>query len=278
MAIKVRGTQIISKKFKSTNINIATVSKKGVVAAKKSGKCNIKVTVIYCKACKVKKPIKKVLTTKIIVKDKSQINSTPNVTETPVVSEAPSVTETPTLLVEKNADDVAALTSIINAQIALGATVSTDLDSSQYMWDETTGRLIGIDWGNNNSFNLQGRISFSELSALKKLWCDGNQLTSLDASKNTVLEELYCNENQLTALDVSDCTKLKYLDCAYNQLESLEVSKNVALAELSCFSNKMTVLDVSSNIVLEDLVVDNTVNLIGTSGRTNVFFNQTLRC
>ena len=40
-------------------------------------------------------------------------------------------------------------------------------------------------------------------TALKKLSCYKNQLTSIDVSRNTALEELSCGENQLTSIDVS---------------------------------------------------------------------------
>ena len=90
-------------------------------------------------------------------------------------------------------------------------------------------------------------------TALTKLLCQNNQLTSLDVSKNTALEELDCGDNQLTSLDVSANTALTSLLCAKNQLASLDVSKNTALEELSCWGNQLTSLDVSANTALKDL-------------------------
>ena len=87
-------------------------------------------------------------------------------------------------------------------------------------------------------------------TALNKLYCDGNQLTALDVSKNTALEWLNCQRNQLTTLDVSKNTALAWLDCDGNQLTTLDVSNNTELKELYCSSNKLTTLDVSNNMAL----------------------------
>ena len=93
----------------------------------------------------------------------------------------------------------------------------------------------------------------SKNTALEKLWCYNNQLTSLDVSKNTALTDLDCYGNQLTSLDVSKNTALTDLDCYGNQLTSLDVSGCTALTDLDCNSNQLTLLDVSGCTELEDL-------------------------
>lgn len=108
-----------------------------------------------------------------------------------------------------DADDVKALKKIIEAQVASGAIISTDLSNSgNYTWDKQTGRLIGIDWTGKN---LKGAISFSKLTALKELNCSFNQLTSLDVSGCTALQKMDCTGNKLTSLDVSGNKALKEL-------------------------------------------------------------------
>jgi len=94
----------------------------------------------------------------------------------------------------------------------------------------------------------------SKNTALIKLYCDYNQLTSLDVSKNTALKYLSCPANQLTSLDVSKNTALEVLECNNNQLTSLDVNKNTALKELYCYNNELTTLDVSKNTALTALV------------------------
>ena len=100
--------------------------------------------------------------------------------------------------------------------------------------------------------NLKGIEFFPNL---EKLYCDNNQLTSLDVSQNKALKYLNCSENQLTSLDVSQNTQLKELRCYGNQLTSLDVSKNPALVWLSCTRNQLTSLDLSQNHALENLQV-----------------------
>ena len=87
------------------------------------------------------------------------------------------------------------------------------------------------------SKSISDLTGIEHFTALTRLDCPGNQLTSLNVSKNTALKELRCNSNKLTSLDVSKNTALTYLDCGGNQLTSLDVSKNTALADLHRVGN-----------------------------------------
>ena len=95
--------------------------------------------------------------------------------------------------------------------------------------------------------NLSG---IEDFTALTNLYCNDNQLTSLDVSNNTALTVLNCKSNQLTSLDISNNTALYYLECQHNDLTSLDVSNNTALDFLTCTHNDLTSLDVSNNIAL----------------------------
>lgn len=90
-------------------------------------------------------------------------------------------------------------------------------------------------------------------SALTVLFCDDNQLTSLDMSYNTALEYLFCSQNQLTSLNISRNAALETLECNDNQLTSLDVSQNIGLEMLNCFRNKLTSLDISHNVAITHL-------------------------
>ena len=90
-------------------------------------------------------------------------------------------------------------------------------------------------------------------TTLTELYCEDNQLMSLDVSKNTALEKLLCGENHLSELYVSKNKAIVELECRYNQLTSLDVSKNTALTDLGCGSNQLTTLDVSKNTALTEL-------------------------
>ena len=98
--------------------------------------------------------------------------------------------------------------------------------------------------------SLKGIESFPNL---RYLYCDENNLTSLNVSKNKKLEELYCDENNLNSLDVSQNTALLDLICSQNNLTSLDVGNNAALINLVCWKNQLTSLDVSNNPELKFL-------------------------
>ena len=97
-------------------------------------------------------------------------------------------------------------------------------------------QVTAIDVNHKKIANLKG-IEF--FTALERLLCYNNQLTSLDVSKNTALKTLYCYNNQLTSLDLSKNTALTRLECSNNQLTLLDVSKNTKLSELYCYRNQI---------------------------------------
>jgi len=125
---------------------------------------------------------------------------------------------------------------------------------------------VSIDWGDGTPIETYGgdgyttfNYSYSSTSTrtititgenITSLICRGNQLTSIDVSKNTVLTELTCSNNLLESIDVSKNTALTSLECSYNILESLDVSKNTALIQLECSYNLLESLDMSKNTSL----------------------------
>ena len=124
------------------------------------------------------------------------------------------------------------------------------ISEGETITQEKINATTSLDVSDKNISNLKGIEHFT---ALTYLYCDYNQLTTLDISKNTALTYLRCYNNQLTVLDVSKNTALTYLWCYNNQLTALDVSKNTALTDLSCADNQLTVLDVSKNTALTTL-------------------------
>jgi len=118
----------------------------------------------------------------------------------------------------------------------------------------------------------------SNLTQLKHLYCNDNQLSSLDVSNSTQLIYLMCANNRLSSLDVSNSTQLKLLLCYNNRLSTLDVSNLTQLTELNCLNNQISSLDVSkltqlttlgcSNNQLSSLDVSNLTQLreLGCSG------------
>jgi len=107
-------------------------------------------------------------------------------------------------------------------------TASINTVTTLSVWNENIADLTGIE----------------DFTALDTLYCDYNQLTTLDVSNNTALTYLQCYGNQLTTLDVSQNTALIRLDCGGNQLTTLDVSGATALTWLHCSENQLTSLDV----------------------------------
>ena len=123
----------------------------------------------------------------------------------------------------------------------------------------------------NCSGNNLTSLDVSKNTALTELYCSWNQLTSLDVSKNTALTKLWCNRNQLTSLDVdvSGCGALGELECSWNQLTSLDLSGCTALSSLNCHYNQLTSLDVSGLTALEELSCEsNQLTSLDLSGCT----------
>ena len=114
--------------------------------------------------------------------------------------------------------------------------LAQDYGQDGVLTEDEVAAVSSIDVDNNGITDLKG-IEF--FTALTSLYCNSNQLTSLDVSKNIALEWFACSWNQLTSLDVSKNTALKGLYCYGNQLTSLDVSKNTALAWLGCFGNNI---------------------------------------
>ena len=213
-SIVVKGTNIKSKTFQSSNTKVATVSKKGIVTAKKAGSCKIKITVKYLKSKKAKKTAKKVLTTKITVEKAAK----------------------------EAKGDLAVLKKIVEEQNAAGANIPTDFDDkTYYKWSED-GRLQMIFW---KGVGLKGDISFSAFTQLEGLKCSQGELTAIDVTGCQLLQELGCGSNQLTSLDVSNCPVLETLDCYGNQLTDLDISGCPILSDLYCYNNQLTSLDIS---------------------------------
>ena len=115
------------------------------------------------------------------------------------------------------------------------------------------GYFINLEelYCNNNELTS---LDVSNNKKLTKLHCFNNELSSLCLLNNPELVQFWCYNNYLTSLDLSSSTKLEDLSCYSNQLTLLDVSNNRMLTNLNCSSNKLTLLDVSKNVFLEQLI------------------------
>jgi Leucine-rich repeat (LRR) protein/uncharacterized protein YjdB len=141
-------------------------------------------------------------------------------------------------------------------------------------WDSSSlKRITGISW---NIKQLYGNLDLSGCTALTRLNCGSNQLTTLNVSGCTALIELLCGDNQLTTVDVSNDTALTSLNFYNNQITALNVSNNTALTSLNLHNNQITTLDVSNNAAL--MYLDCAINQLTTLNVSNNTALITLNC
>ena len=136
--------------------------------------------------------------------------------------------------------------------------------------DPETNKQIYILDSEDGKISISGPVLFFECSGenitsldvsknsqLKVLDCSQNSLTSLDVSKNTNIGTLNCSNNNLSSLSISKNTVLSILKCSDNRIASLDLSKNTGLFELRCSNNKLTSLDLSKHNRLQEVHCDN---------------------
>jgi hypothetical protein len=150
--------------------------------------------------------------------------------------------------------------------------INTNNDS-EIQVNEAVAYSDSIDASYKLIKNLTGIEAFINI---KKLNCSGNQLPTLDVSKNTALTTLYCAFGKLSTLDVSKNIALTDLRCNSNKIMALDISKNIALTYLNCGTNALTTLDVSNNLALTTLgFYSNKLKIVDISKNTAL---TTLNC
>ena len=117
----------------------------------------------------------------------------------------------------------------------------------------STAQIVNIPDANFKAYllynvdtNNDGEIQESEAVAVTNtLWLNDlsiSDLTGINAFIN--IERLYCNNNQLTSLDVSNLHNLTNLRCSNNQLTSITFSSSVNLERLECDYNQLNTLNI----------------------------------
>ncbi|MGH1388254.1 DUF7619 domain-containing protein [Kordia sp.] len=176
-------------------------------------------------------------------------------------------------------------------QVSEAETV-TNLIVSEFFINNLIGieAFVNVEILDCSGNNLNGVLDLSSLSNLKKLYCDDNEITSLNVSGSLDLDELNCKENQITSLDVTanqnllilNCSNnnmstlsfgssLEELDCQINSITAINVTSNTNLRELNCFFNQISVIDVSQNLILENLQIgNNSISQLDVTQNTNL--------
>ena len=125
-----------------------------------------------------------------------------------------------------------------------------DSDKNGYLTSTERNNVIMIEVMNKGISNLKGIEHFTYLL---DLICAGNNLSSIDVSKNTELQNLSCFDNSISSLNLTYNTKLTSLLCQSNNLTSLNLTNNTQLSEFRCSDNQLTSLNLTYNTNLRVL-------------------------
>lgn len=86
---------------------------------------------------------------------------------------------------------------------------------------------------------------------LKRLNCQGNEISKMNLSHSTKLTFLNCSQNKLEKLDVSNSPELFFLSCDLNKLTSLKLGNKPKLTELYCNSNQLAELNLKGCTIID---------------------------
>ncbi|WP_166426965.1 T9SS type A sorting domain-containing protein [Flavobacterium psychrotolerans] len=154
------------------------------------------------------------------------------------------------------------------------ALIDQGIDSGVIDHKVLTANISGLTDLDVSGSSIAYLTGIQDFVALTNLYCEFNQLVSLDLSGLTDLRTLFCNSNQLTSLNVSGLTILKELDCYDNPLVSLNVGGLQALTYLDCQKNQLASLNVSGLTNLQLLYCNNNLltnlNVNGLTALTTI--------
>lgn len=127
--------------------------------------------------------------------------------------------------------------------------------------------IKSADWISVDKLGIKSLKGIEFFTYLGGLTCDGNELTTLDLSKNKKLNYLLCKNNQITELKIGKCKELANLDCRGNKLEKIDISNNPYLVYLTeetghNKTEKNGVIKHTSNYIDSDLAYDKGVKII----------------
>jgi len=202
-------------------------------------------------------------------------------------------------------------TQALHADVTINSTNFPDANFRNYLLSVfTSGVITDADINNARSLSIEN-LNIASLDGieyftnLQYLYVGGNKLTSLDLTSNRKLIIVFCEYNELTSLDVSgltlleklrphnntnlssitglyDLVSLQLLNVAYcgfsqinvsllNKLEYFDISYNTSLTRLNChswnyFDNKLISINVEGCTNLQDLDFNGSPDLTTIEG------------
>lgn len=117
--------------------------------------------------------------------------------------------------------------------------------------DSEIGQILYIECNECGITTLEG---IELLPKVIMLECAGNELTTLDLSRNGFVKYLDCTDNDIEELKLSRSGWLRSLLCSGNRVSELELGCYADLYELDCRDNNLTSLDMRANEWTETLL------------------------
>ncbi|MCG6190175.1 immunoglobulin domain-containing protein [Maribellus maritimus] len=133
------------------------------------------------------------------------------------------------------------------------ALINLGYDSGELNDSVPTANINVITDLNINSKNISDLTGIEDFTYLLNLYCNYNNIVSLNLSENINLWGLECKNNKITDLNISSCSQLHWIDCSKNNLSNLDISNNIALNSINCSENQLINLDVKNCLELRSL-------------------------
>lgn len=97
------------------------------------------------------------------------------------------------------------------------------------------------NWLRQQTYGADGILTSSEISAVKKMHIEGQNIKSLEGINEFFnLQDLRCDNNQLTSLEIAGLSNLELLTCTNNMLTSLSILSARSLLIIECQNNQLT--------------------------------------
>lgn len=111
-------------------------------------------------------------------------------------------------------------------------------------------KITKLDCNNLDITNTKG---IEEMTSLQTLSLSGENIKSINLTKNTKLTKLYINNTEISKIDLTKNTKLKELYLVESSLKSINLTKNTELTLLSLSRNNLTSINLTKNTKLKRL-------------------------
>lgn len=149
--------------------------------------------------------------------------------------------------------------------IDLGYDTEGTLDG-QILTSDGTNSVWSLELANSSITDLTGLNIFTNIATLN---VQGNNLTTLDVTSNTLLKWFNCYDNSsLTSLNTTGLALLETINCRGCIIGgTIDVTSSPNLTHLYCYNNQIASLDLSQNSNL--VLLHAWTNQLGTGGNNN---------